>query len=92
MDEISKLKDLLLDSELLENLKSKTDNSVNIFDVLKVADAEIRHSNMLAWLLDSTANHGLGGEIIKRLINWYASEYIETPDEAVALLISHLSA
>lgn len=87
MDEISKLKDLLLDSELLENLKSKTDNSVNIFDVLKVADTEIRHSNMLAWLLDPTANHGLGGEILKRLINWFAAEYIDTPDEAVKMLM-----
>lgn len=87
MDAISKLKDLLLDSELLESLKSKIDISANIFDVLKVTDTEIRHSNMLAWLLDPTANHGLGGEILKRLINWFAGEHISIPDEAVELLM-----
>ncbi len=87
MDAISKLKDLLIDSELLENLRNATDNSVNIFDVLKVADAEIRHSNMLAWILDPNANHGLGGDILMRLINWIAAECIGTPDEAVELLM-----
>ncbi len=33
---------------------------VNIFDVLKVSRAEIRHSNMLAWLLDPKESHGFG--------------------------------
>lgn len=89
MNAISKLRDLLLDSELLDALKSKIDNSINIFDVLKVADAEIRHSNMLAWLLDPNANHGLGDRILKCLINWYADEYISTPDEAVELLMTN---
>jgi hypothetical protein len=33
---------------------------VNIFDVLKVSRTEIRHSNMLAWLLDPRESHGFG--------------------------------
>ena len=32
----------------------------NIFRVLKLDQFEIRHSNMLGWLLDPNANHGLG--------------------------------
>ena len=42
---------------------------------------------MLVWLLDPNANHGLGEEILKRFINWFAAEYNDTPDEAVALLM-----
>ena len=33
---------------------------VNIFDVLKVSRTEIRHSNVLAWLLDPRESHGFG--------------------------------
>lgn len=87
MELIAKLKDLLLDRDMLESLKSKTDTSVNIFDVLKIADTEIRHSNMLVWLFDPNANHGLGSEILKRLINWFVAEYIASSNEAVELLM-----
>ena len=68
--ELAILKELLLDSELLEELKSKVDNSVNIFDILRITNYEIRHSNILAWLFDSKENHGLGESFIKRLIGY----------------------
>lgn len=32
----------------------------NIFQVLRISRAEIRHSNFLAWLLDPNGTHGLG--------------------------------
>lgn len=32
----------------------------NIFQILNIARAEIRHSNFLAWLLDPNGTHGLG--------------------------------
>ncbi len=35
-------------------------DDINIFSVLKLKRVEIRHSNMLAWLLDPNENHGLG--------------------------------
>ncbi len=85
---LEKLKELLLDSELLEELKNKTDNSVNIFDILKVSKFEIRHSNMLAWLLDAKENHGLGDDFIKRFIS-YLAKRCDSDDEALKLLMSN---
>lgn len=38
----------------------------NIFDVLKSAHNEIRHSNVLAWLLDPLASHGMGDLFLRR--------------------------
>lgn len=37
----------------------------NILDVLGVADYEIRHSNVLAWLFDPLSSHGLGDKFLK---------------------------
>lgn len=37
----------------------------NAFDVLRYADYEIRHSNVLAWLLKPGETHGIGGEFLK---------------------------
>ena len=57
------LKQFLLDIECLEELSPWT-NKLNIFDVLKITRAEIRHSNMLSWLFDANENHGLGDKFI----------------------------
>ena len=38
----------------------------NIFDVLKSADNEIRHSNVLAWLLDPKGTHGLNDLFLRQ--------------------------
>ena len=40
----------------------------NVFDVLDVARMEIRHSNVLGWLLDAAAEHGMAAEIIRALL------------------------
>ena len=48
-------------------LDNRLRREVNIFDILKIADAEIRHSNILAWLLDPNQNHGLGDAFLKDL-------------------------
>jgi hypothetical protein len=37
-------------------------SSFNAFEVMRITRAEIRHSNVLAWLLDSGESHGLGNE------------------------------
>ena len=49
---------LLQDTSVFDEL-SKSTNKINIFDVLKISKTEIRHSNMLGWLLDPNENHGL---------------------------------
>ncbi len=43
-------------------------NKVNIFDVLGITRAEIRHSNMLGWLMDPNQNHGLGDCVLRGIL------------------------
>ncbi len=57
------LKEFLLDIECLEELAPWT-SKLNIFDILKITETEIRHSNMLAWLLDTNGSHRLGDKFI----------------------------
>jgi hypothetical protein len=38
----------------------------NIFEALKLSDHEIRHSTVLAWLLDPAENHGFGDLFLRR--------------------------
>ncbi len=40
----------------------------NIFDALRIVDAEIRHSNFLAWLLDPNESHGQGPLFLKAIL------------------------
>lgn len=60
------VKEFLLDEECLNELLPWT-CKFNIFDVLKISRMEIRHSNMLGWLLDANENHGMGDKYIKAL-------------------------
>jgi len=70
MSEISKeeklksLNDLLINSNELNSIL-KYQNDINIFKILKTEKAEIRHSNVLAWLLNSAENHKLDDLFIK---------------------------
>ena len=41
----------------------------NTFDVLRYADYEIRHSNVLAWLLRPDETHGIGARFLKWFVN-----------------------
>lgn len=61
------LKQFLLDIDCL-NALNPWRNTFNLFDVLKISKTEIRHSNMLAWLLDPNENHGLQDNVIKGFI------------------------
>lgn len=53
----------------LENLLSE----FNIFETLNLKYAEIRHSNVLAWLLSPHDNHGLGSYFIKQFLKFIVS-------------------
>lgn len=66
------LRDFLLDEDCLEELSPWTER-FNIFDVLKISRTEIRHSNMLSWLLDPNENHGLGDRFLKSLFQLIAT-------------------
>lgn len=42
----------------------------NAFDVLRYAEYEIRHSNVVAWLLDTAGTHGIG----RRFLEWFLGQ------------------
>ncbi|UTG82733.1 PD-(D/E)XK nuclease family protein [Bacillus paranthracis] len=59
----------LLDGSMeFEKLHSKF-NRFNPFKILKVDKFEIRHSNMIAWLLDPTENHHLSSMFANKLLS-----------------------
>ena len=62
------LQNFLLNIDCLNELNPWID-SFNIFDVLKISRTEIRHSNMIAWLLNPHENHGLNDCFIKNLVS-----------------------
>lgn len=57
----------IADLELLIAERDKRDG-FNIFEVMGVVNAEIRHSNTIAWLMDPQGGHGLGGRVLAGLI------------------------
>ena len=40
----------------------------NIFEVAGIVNAEIRHSNMIAWLINPHGGHGVGAKVLAKLI------------------------
>ena len=68
------IKAFLLDIKCLDELNTWT-NHFNIFEVLKISRTEIRHSNMLAWLLDPNENHGLGDTFLRKFLQSYYEEF-----------------
>ncbi|MEQ1748418.1 MAG: PD-(D/E)XK nuclease family protein [Prosthecobacter sp.] len=51
----------------------------NLFQVLKFEHGEIRHSNVLAWILDPAESHGLGDSFLKK---WLMRAMHESPDDS----------
>lgn len=80
------LKDFLLDIECLKQLDEWTDN-FNLFDVLRITNMEIRHSNILAWIFDPNENHGLGDSFIKSFVTKFVSKCDHNKHNAFDLLL-----
>lgn len=80
------LQDFLLDRECLDELNQWT-RKFNIFDVLKISRTEIRHSNILAWLLDASENHGLGDAFVKGIIQRIVENDMENRYDVFELLL-----
>lgn len=64
MDKTTESQKAALDRFLADNpdLEKLSDRlaTFNIFRTLRIEKAEIRHSNVLAWLLNPEESHGLG--------------------------------
>ena len=58
----------LLDDKAFKDYAALTkEREFNAFDVLRYSDYEIRHSNVLAWLLTPGETHGVGDTFLRRL-------------------------
>ena len=62
----------------------------NCFEVLRIAETEIRHSNVLAWLLDPHENHGLGSAVLEQFLKYLNEELIPSADELAGELTSEI--
>ena len=71
-----KLDAFLVDNPELEELNARL-GTFNIFRVLRIARAEIRHSNVLAWLLTPGESHGLGDTFLRRFLSRILMEHDE---------------
>lgn len=61
----------LLHDENFDKLEAEL-RKPNIFSILGIGRAEIRHSNFLAWLLDPNESHGLGNRFLIRILRDFA--------------------
>jgi hypothetical protein len=58
-------------NEKLKELEEKLDlelNKFNPFNILKISNQEIRHSNVLSWIIDPNGHHKLEDIILKKII------------------------
>lgn len=79
------MKEFLLDIECLDPLAEWT-SKFNLFDILKISRVEIRHSNMLSWLLNPNENHGLGDSVLRGFIQYVVSSFSDDSDVFDTLL------
>lgn len=87
VDGAKALKEFLLDIECLDPLAEWT-SKFNLFDILKITRTEIRHSNMLSWLLNPSENHGLGDSIIRGFIQYVTTTFPDNIDVFDTLLMT----
>ncbi|NQW18554.1 MAG: PD-(D/E)XK nuclease family protein [Chloroflexi bacterium] len=73
-----KLEALILGNNDFDLLESELER-FNIFSILKIVDAEIRHSAALAWLLDPQGAHGLQD----RVLSDFVKQVVALPDEKI---------
>lgn len=68
MDNMTFISRLVEDIGCLEPV-TKAVSKVNLFEILSVSRTEIRHSNMLAWLMNPHGSHGLGGRVLRGIVS-----------------------
>ncbi len=80
------LKSFLLDVDCLNQLDEWA-GKFNLFDILKITRTEIRHSNLLAWLLTPNENHGLSDSIIKGFIQFAVTSFTDNNNDIFGALL-----
>jgi len=82
--EVEALERFILNNPELEKLEDLL-SEFNIFETLNIVDAEIRHSIVLAWLLNPNSNHGLGGYFARKFLKYLISNNKESLDPSISL-------
>ena len=77
------LENLLL-SEDLNELNYMT-SEFNMFNALKLQNNEIRHSNLLSWLLSPFENHKLGDYFVKEFLMSAIRAYSQKDEISISL-------
>jgi len=83
MSDLEDLERFLLNNPELDKLEGLL-SQFNIFETLNIVNAEVRHSNVLAWLLNPLANHGLGNFVLKQFLKYFVSENKETLADTIS--------
>jgi len=76
-DDYKMLEDFVVGNAELEELEVQLEK-FNIFEAIGVVRQELRHSNFLAFLLDSSRNSGLGQAFLKRFLQKAISNSINS--------------
>lgn len=82
---LNKLANLLKDRQAFDSINEYTSN-FNVFTTLGIKNNELKHSNMLAFLLNPDEKHGLDDELIKYLLNYYIEQFPPNK-EVISLLL-----
>ena len=64
------LEKFILNNPELDKLESML-SDFNLFETLNLVNTEIRHSNVLSWLLNPNENHGLGTYFLNIFISFF---------------------
>ena len=92
------LQTLIDDPRFQEYHRESLQREFNTFDVLRYADYEIRHSNVLAWLLQPAETHGIDSRFLqwfvkhvnKRLRNPLPTDNLEAANVRVERELDHV--
>jgi hypothetical protein len=77
---------LVADAARLDNMAWSSD--FNLFRILRMAQFEIRHSMVLAWLLEPTESHGLNSRFLARMLKFFRCEL---PKSQIVLFLKTVS-
>jgi len=72
-NEKDSLEKFILNNPELEKLEGML-SDFNLFETLNLIHAEIRHSNVLSWLLNPLQNHGLGSYFLNLFLKHFITE------------------
>ncbi|MCD2137911.1 PD-(D/E)XK nuclease family protein [Salinicoccus halitifaciens] len=76
-EEREALQKFLMDTDELDQIEERT-STFNAFETLGIVNKEIRHSNVLGWLMTPNEQHGLGEAFVKKMLQEITKIYGDT--------------